>query len=452
MVGVIEQNTAAGHTPVPGLRFKDDNGRDFTPWVEKKIGHFLSESKITGTTGDVANKLTVKLWRKGIVVKNEVLQGSINTQYYVRKKGQLMYGKLDFLNCAFGLVPVEYDGYESTTDSPAFDIEGINSSFLLEYIARKDFYLKYGNRADGTRRAKRIQPNVFFEMPILSPSIKEQQKIATFLSALDTRIDAQSDKIKALSEQKKGLMQKIFAQELRFTDENGRGFAPWVEKKLELVLHIENGYPFKSEFFTSNVTGVPLIRIRDIKAKEMNTYYTGDFDEKYMVENGDVIIGMDGEFVISKWDKGSALLNQRVMRIKNNVDSDLEFLHQVLKSVVKKIEDIAPQTTVKHLSNKDIYNSVVAMPSLQEQQKIAKFLSRLDERIAHEQDKLDAYRDEKKAFMQKLFPSAAKSAAVYESALFNPNDKTPGKASDTVQTVEPVHVPKVLRVPQPVKQ
>ena len=97
------------------------------------------------------------------------------TNYFVRKSGQFIYGKLDFLNQAFGIIPSQLDGYESTLNSPAFDIlSSIDSSFLLEYISRKQFYLYQGTIANGSRKAKRIHTETFLNMPINIPSLDEQ--------------------------------------------------------------------------------------------------------------------------------------------------------------------------------------------------------------------------------------------------------------------------------------
>ena len=102
----------------PALRLKG-----FTnDWEQRKPGDFLVESKIIGHKGDKAKKLTVKLWGKGVQEKQDILSGSANTQYYIRKSGQLMYGKLDFLHAAFGIVPSQLNNYESTIDSPSFDV------------------------------------------------------------------------------------------------------------------------------------------------------------------------------------------------------------------------------------------------------------------------------------------------------------------------------------------
>ena len=192
------------------IRFKADDGKTFPDWEEHKIKEFVTESKIPGHTGKEAKKLTVKLWAKGIIPKEQILSGSENTQYYIRHAGQLMYGKLDFLNCAFGIVPSELDGYESTLDSPAFDIHGILDKFLLCYITRKSFYKKNGDIANGSRKAKRIHPDVFGEMSINVPCIPEQQKIANCLSAFDDVIEKQKATLAAWEELKKGLLQQMF--------------------------------------------------------------------------------------------------------------------------------------------------------------------------------------------------------------------------------------------------
>jgi type I restriction enzyme S subunit len=192
------------------LRFKDENRGEFPEWEHQAINNFLSESLIKGSKGDQAKKLTVKLWGKGVVPKTEVYQGSENTQYYVRKAGQFIYGKLDFLNCAFGIIPQDLDGFESTIDSPAFDIQCIDPAFLLESIKRKEFYKKMGELADGSRKAKRIHASEFLSMELDIPHMQEQTKIADFLTAIDDKITAAKSQLNQLKQWKQGLLQRMF--------------------------------------------------------------------------------------------------------------------------------------------------------------------------------------------------------------------------------------------------
>ena len=158
---------------VPRLRFPEF--RDDGEWQEKALAMFLTESRTEGSAGDTAQKITVKLWGKGVFAKQEPIKGSENTRYYKRRAGQFIYSKLDFLNQAFGLVPVELDGFESTVDLPCFDIgEKLDPIFLLEYVKRDDFYKKNGEIADGGRKAKRIQADVFLSFPIALPAQKAE--------------------------------------------------------------------------------------------------------------------------------------------------------------------------------------------------------------------------------------------------------------------------------------
>ncbi len=99
-----------------------------------------------------------------------------------------MYGKLDFLHAAFGIVPENLDKYESTLDSPAFDLHGINGQFLLNRVLQKNFYINNGMIANGSRKAKRIHENAFLDMNILLPSIDEQNKIGQYFESLENLI------------------------------------------------------------------------------------------------------------------------------------------------------------------------------------------------------------------------------------------------------------------------
>lgn len=191
---------------VPEVRFKEFTKK----WESHKVGDFLTESRIAGHTGQDAKKLTVKLWGKGVVEKTDIFEGSIHTQYYVRKSGQFMYGKLDFLHAAFGIVPQHLDGYESTLDSPAFDLFNIDGQFFMNTVIQENFYLKNGMIANGSRKAKRIHVDTFLEMNILTPSIEEQMKIGNYFVQLDNLIFSAQEEVRKLQSVKKALLEKMF--------------------------------------------------------------------------------------------------------------------------------------------------------------------------------------------------------------------------------------------------
>ena len=190
---------------VPDIRFSG-----FTEdWEQRKVGEFLTESRVRGNTGLDAKKLTVKLWGKGVVEKND-FGGSEHTQYFTRRKGQFIYSKLDFLNSAFGVIPEKLDNYESTTDLPAFDLDGMNPYFMYFVAIQESFYLKHGSIADGSRKAKRIHADTFLNMPVMVPTIDEQNLIVDFLQHLDNLITLHQRKLEKLKNIKKSCLEKMF--------------------------------------------------------------------------------------------------------------------------------------------------------------------------------------------------------------------------------------------------
>lgn len=140
-------------------------------------------------------------------------------------------------------------------------------------------------------------------------------------------------------------------------------------KQLKDLIQIQSGFAFNSKQF-NEYNGFPLIRIRDIKTNSTKTFYTGDYNEDFIVENGDLIIGMDGEFNHTIWNGGQALLNQRVCRIINYKDCLKNYISYVLTKPLKKIEDDTIAVTVKHISVRQILNIEIPLPPLEIQKEI----------------------------------------------------------------------------------
>lgn len=144
----------------------------------------------------------------------------------------------------------------------------------------------------------------------------------------------------------------------------------WEYKKLTDVCSIQYGYPFESGNFTNEANGMPLIRIRDVKDGQTETYYEGPYPAEYIVHKGEYLIGMDGEFNIAPWKSDDALLNQRVCKITAKEGVFVEFLYRFLIKELKRIEDETPFVTVKHLSAKRLNQVTLPVPPLDEQQRI----------------------------------------------------------------------------------
>jgi len=382
----------------PKLRFPEFQ---YEPWQEKLIGDFLQESRIKGSSGKIARKLTVKLWGKGVCEKIESMSGSENTQYYRRKAGQFIYSKLDFLNQAFGIIPPELDGLESTTDLPCFDVSSeLHPNFLLEYVKRPSFYKKFGEIADGGRKAKRIQPESFLSFPICIPrQFAEQQKIAECLSSLDELIEAERRKLDALKAHKKGLMQQLFPREgetrprLRFPE--FRDAPEWESKTVDDL--VDTITPPK-KLLTSDYRPAGQFPVID----QSQDYICGWTDDEEAVIDDDlpVVVFGDHTCALKFVDRPFAQGADGIKILKAKADVRDDFLFYSLQA-----NPVQQESYKRHFST--LRERVVAFPDKDsgEQRRIAACVSSLDDLIAAQSERLEALRAHKRGLMQQLFPN-----------------------------------------------
>ena len=185
----------------------------------------------------------------------------------------------------------------------------------------------------------------------------------------------------------------------------------WERVELKKIASVQNGYAFSSKLF-NRTEGMPLIRIRDIFSIETENLYLGEYKEDFVVNKGDILIGMDGDFKVSKWPGNKGLLNQRVCRIHfDSAYYEKEFLFICIQPYLNAIHSETSAVTVKHLSSRTINDIPFPLPPLPEQRaivaKIEELFSDLDKGISDlkkAQDQLKVYRQAvlKKAFEGEL--------------------------------------------------
>jgi type I restriction enzyme S subunit len=175
-----------------------------------------------------------------------------------------------------------------------------------------------------------------------------------------------------------------------------------MNKNIEEHINILSGYPFNSKLFNNKQLGTPLIRIRDLEKIASDTYFNGDFQDVYLMNKNDILIGMDGDFLCVKWKGKPSLLNQRICKITTNGLLNKDYLFHNLQKKLDYIHFRTAGTTVKHLSVKDIKKIDIYFPSLKEQEKIADILSTADEKIEAIATQIEKYETLKKGLLQKL--------------------------------------------------
>lgn len=168
----------------------------------------------------------------------------------------------------------------------------------------------------------------------------------------------------------------------------------WQLSRIQESTSIINGHPFESSKFNPT-KGMPLVRIRDIRHQKTEVFFDGVVPEAAVINDGDILIGMDGDFNVAKWTGGMAALNQRVACIRHKNPIIQSFLYYLLPYHMKIVNDLTYYTTVKHLSSNDILKTTFALPSENELKNIVNFLN-------HETAQIDTLIEKQQILIQLL--------------------------------------------------
>lgn len=157
------------------------------------------------------------------------------------------------------------------------------------------------------------------------------------------------------------------------------------------------GFPADSKLFSIEKKGLPLIRIRDIYSTDTEVYYEGnEYPAESIINNGDLLIGMDGDFNVATWNGAKAILNQRVCKFEDSKVLSKSYMFYILPLILNKINATKYATTVKHLSATDLSEMKLTVPPIEEQEVIAAYLDdvtgKVDALIAEKQTQVEDLR------------------------------------------------------------
>ena len=138
----------------------------------------------------------------------------------------------------------------------------------------------------------------------------------------------------------------------------------WEVNNIFDTLDIQYGFPFSTESFVEEKTSIPVVRIRDILEGSVSAFSTEEPDEKYKLANGDLLIGMDGNFHMNYWHEDTSYLNQRSVRIRSKSNYNISTVQAMfgLKPYIKAKEQNAKGSTVGHLSDRDLKEMSIILP------------------------------------------------------------------------------------------
>ena len=207
-------------------------------------------------------------------------------------------------------------------------------------------------------------------LELLIPNIEEQRKILSILESIDKKIEINSAINHNLQQQFQALFDSWFKRFEPFSQpkyESELGLIPegWSVKDIYSISSIIYGAPFSSKLFNDEHKGSPIVRIRDLKTQNTSTYTTEIHPKGYLIQNGDIIVGMDGEFRPYIWGSGEAWLNQRVCVFENKRPKGKVFLFCSIKPLLNLIEQTEVATTVIHIGKQDFDAFRIVMPPIE---------------------------------------------------------------------------------------
>ena len=237
--------------------------------------------------------------------------------------------------------------------------EEIQPEFLYYTLRTPGFKQDVRDNYGSGSAIPRIILKDFKRMPISYPSLEVQKQITAVLSILDQRIQTNTKINDNLLGQMQALYRSWFVDFLPFGGSKPR---TWTETDIYSLANIIYGAPFKSKQFNTDGVGTPIIRIRDLKDQQFATYTTEIHPKGYLLQPGDIVVGMDGEFRPYIWGNDGAWLNQRVCVFENKRPNGKAFLYFTIKPLLYGIEQTQVATTVIHIGKKDFDAFEITLP------------------------------------------------------------------------------------------
>lgn len=395
---------------VPKLRFKDDDGREFPEWKINELGNLASKVNLKNRNLEINNVLTNSA-TQGIISQNDYFDRDIANKnnldgYYLVQMDDFVYNPRISSNAPVG--PIKRNRLIRGVMSPLYTVFRFRNGDLtfFEQFFETNYwhdYMKSMSNFGARHDRMNITNESFFALPISLPSAKEQTRIANFLTTVDEKITQLTQKCDLLAQYKKGVMQQIFSQKLRFKDDDGREFPEWEKRKSGDIAVFYNGRAYKqSEWET---TGFPVIRLQNLTGSSNDYYYSNlKLPEKQYCNNGDLLFMWSATFGPVWWNGDKAIYHYHIWKIETDSAAlSKNFLFYVLDEITEKTKNTSNGSTMLHITKEGIEKLVINLPSLSEQTKIAHFLTAIDGKITQAQTQLDAVKRYKKGLLQQMF-------------------------------------------------
>ncbi len=375
------------------LRFRQDDGTDFPNWQEKRLGEIAIVNPKSKDLPDEFVYIDLESVKKGMLVKESVM-----SKTDAPSRAQRLLKDKDIL---FQTVrPYQKNNYYFTLGKNYVASTGYaqlrakeSSLFLYQTLHTEKFVNAVLLRCTGTSYPA-IHSTDLATIKIAIPSLPEQQKIASFLESVDTKIQLLERKVVLLQSYKKGIMQKLFSQKLHFKDEQSNEYPDWQERRLGEILEYEQPtkYIVDSSKYNDNYS-IPVLTAG-------KTFILGYTNEMYGVFTNHPVIIFDDFTTMSKFvdfdfkAKSSAM---KILKLRKNIQASIKLVYECMQKINFSLKGH------KRYWISEYQHIAIPFPSLLEQQKISSFLQSLDTKISLTQKQVMLTKQYKKGLLQKMF-------------------------------------------------
>lgn len=378
----------------PKLRFKEFSGA----WERKKLKDLCSDFIVPMRDKPQVFDGNIP-WCRIEDIEGKYLNGTKSNQYVSKETIENMNLKVYpegtlICSCSASI------GNNAITTKPLITnqtfiglvCDNVNNEYLYYLMGNEKRNLE---KIAGGTTIPYISRKKFEEFSVTIPLKEEQEKIASFFSLIDDKISIQGEKVEALKDYKKGMMQKIFSRELRFKDDDGRDYPEWEEKMIGEIASICTG---KRDTQDKIDNGTYPFFVRSQIIERINSY---SYDGEAILTAGDGVgVGKVFHYINGKFD-----YHQRVYKISDFSKTTYgRYVYEYFRvNFIREAIKYTAKTSVDSVRMEMITKMKIPYPILDEQIKIANVLKNIDLKIEKEQSKLDSLNEYKKGLLQQMF-------------------------------------------------
>lgn len=406
---------------IPKLRFPEFKGE----WEEKRLNSIFT--KITQRNSDnqnsnvITNSATEGLVSQRDYFDKDIANKDKTDNYFIIKNSDFVYNPRKSSAAPYG----PFTQYKLLNDgivSPLYlclrkNNSEVESKYLENYFKTTCWHQYiYENGSSGARHDRvSIHDDVLLAMPIKVPTLAEQQKIADFLSNVDSIITAETKILNILQKKKKALMQKLFTQQLRFKSDDGTDFPAWEETLIKNIAHQVTVGIANSATHAYRADGVIMFRNQNIKENYLDDtdiiYISNDFEETYKnkrLKKYDILVTRTGypgiACVVPEKYENAQTFTTLILRLKLEECNPFYICQFINSPLGKKYIKLTQIGGGQKNSGAGILEKMpIKLPCIEEQQKIANCLSSMDSLIQNQQKVVTTWQQRKKALLQQMF-------------------------------------------------